>query len=231
MSSYSYDFQSFLELRVNKSIVIAQYKKFLFLPQIAETMNLLKLTACILFSFVTLISISSCEKESEKRKSNLYIKSDIPFTGAQIKPVSSPSAGTGTMDVWYDKRDGVLNYAIRWSGLSDSIIAIRISGPAPIGFNTVNPAFNPAPASFNAYSTTPYLSTQTFLGSSPKALYPSSGTFSGSIFVDGAKVKEEDVLSGQYYVTLHTKTVLPIAPPGSYLFRWLGEVRAQIAFD
>jgi len=194
-------------------------------------MNLTRLTAFTLFSFVTLITISSCEKESEKRKSNVYVKSDIPFTGAQIRPVSSPSAGTGTMDVWYDKRDRVLNYALRWSGLSDSIIAIRISGPAPIGYNTVNPAFSPVPATFNSYSTTPYISLQTFLGTAPRALYPSSGTFSGSIFVDGVKIKEEDVIGGQYYVTLHTKTILPIAPPGSYLFRWLGEVRAQIAFD
>lgn len=194
-------------------------------------MNLPRLTACFLFSVLALTCLPSCEKEGEEKKSNLYVKKDIAFTGAQIKPVASPSAGTGSMDVWYDKREKILNYAIRWSGLSDSVIAIRICGPAPIGFNTVNPAFNPAPATFNAYATSPYIPVQVFLGTAPRALYPSSGTFAGAILVDGAKVKEEDVLNGQFYVTIHTKTILPIAAPGSYLFRWLGEVRAQVEFD
>lgn len=194
-------------------------------------MNLLKLTACISCSIVTLLSISSCERESDERDENLSVKTGIPFSGAQIRPVASPSPGTGLMDVWYDKRERVLNYVISWSGLTDSVIAIRVTGPAPAGFNVVNPAFSPTPATFNSYSTTPYASTQTFTGTAPKALYASSGSYTGSLFIDGVKIKEEDVLNGNYYVTLHTKTILPIAPPGSYLFRWLGEVRAQITFD
>ncbi|RYY56260.1 MAG: CHRD domain-containing protein [Chitinophagaceae bacterium] len=189
------------------------------------------LTACFLFSALALTSLSSCEKESEQKKANLYVKKDIAFTGAQIRPVSSPSAGTGSMDVWYDKREKILNYAIRWSGLSDSIIAIRINGPAPSGFNAVNPAFNPAPAAFTNYSTSPYVTKQLFIGTAPRALYPSSGTFAGTMLIDGVRVNEDDLLNGQYFFTLHTKTLLPVAIPGSFLYRWLGEVRAQIEFD
>lgn len=195
------------------------------------TMTLLKLAATTAFCITTLLSISSCEKESDERRSNLYIRNDISFTGSQIKPTASPSTGTGKMDIWYDKRDRVLNYVINWNGLSDSIIAIRVSGPAPVGFNTVNPAFAPAPATFASYATTPYVSLQTTLGTAPKALYPPTGRLAGSFFVDGVKVKEEDVLAGKYYITLHTKTILPIAAPGSYLYRWFGEVRAQMSFE
>ncbi|MET0636242.1 MAG: CHRD domain-containing protein [Chitinophagaceae bacterium] len=194
-------------------------------------MTILKLTASLTLCLGALFIISSCEKESEKRKDNLFVKNNIPFSGSQIKPVASPSAGTGTMDVWYDKREGYLNYALRWSGLSDSIIAIRINGPAPIGFNAVNPAFAPTPPTFTSFNTSPYVTVQTFVGSSPRALLPSSGTFSGTLLVDGVRVKEDELLAGRYFVTLHTKTILPTTPPGSFLFRWLGEVRAQITLN
>ena len=192
-------------------------------------MNPIKLIACLACTLVTSTLISSCEKDSDN--SGFIVKNGIPFTGAQIRPVASPSPGSGEMDVWYDKETKVLNYALRWTGLTDSVIAIRINGPAPIGFNAVNPAFSPAPAAFTSFATTPYREVQTFLGSAPRALLPPSGTFAGSMLVDGVRVTEDNLMNGQYFVTLHTKTLLPVAIPGSFLFRWLGEVRAQITLQ
>ncbi len=192
-------------------------------------MNLLKLTATASLFVIALAGLSSCEKESEKQKVNLYMKDDIVLTGAQIKPTPSPSAGLGKISVSYDKRNKVLNYLITWSGLSDSVIAIRINGPAPYGFNSVNPAFTGANP--NSFTTTPYLVLQQFTGTAPKALYGSNGSYTGTLAVDGVKVKEQDLLNGYYYVTLHTKTMLPVVFPGNFLFRWLGEIRAQITFD
>ena len=175
---------------------------------------------------------SACEKDSEKDKANLYQKSDIPVTGAQVAPNGTPSSGLGTLTVSYDRRERLLNYTISWSGLSDSVVAVRVNGPAPIGFPALNPAFTGA--SPTSYTTTPYVVLQQFTGqtSAPfRPLYPSSGSYTGTLQVDGVKVKEQDLLNGLYYVTLHTKTILPVASPGNLYYRWFGEIRGQIVWQ
>jgi CHRD domain len=195
------------------------------------TMKLFKLTVLASLCFALFMGLSSCEKDSEKDKANLHIKTDIPVTGAQIVP-ASPSPGTGKLSINYDRRNKVLNYTITWTGLSDSVVAIRINGPAPSGFSALNTSFTGA--SPTLYTTTPYIVIQQFTGATTapfKPLYPSTGSFSGTLSVDGVKVKEQDLLNNLYYFTIHTKTVLPGSPPASLFFRWYGEIRAQINFQ
>jgi hypothetical protein len=189
------------------------------------------------------INLASCEKDDEKKKGTLHVKTEIPATGAQISPSASPSSGLGSLSVSYDTKGGVLNYAITWSGLSDSVIAIRICGPAPVSYSslntlfsgwTVQPTFKPL-----ADTTTPYIYLQQFTAGNTttssgvaKGLYPSSGSFTGSLLVDGVKIKESDLLNNLFYITIHTKTILPAVPsPSNLLYRWFGEVRAQIKFQ
>lgn len=194
-------------------------------------MKFSKLTALSTLCIALLAGFSSCEKESEKTKVFFYTKSDIPMTGAQVVP-ATPSSGVGSLSVSYDKRSKVLNYSMTWTGLSDSVIAIRINGPAPTGYSSLNTAFTGANPT--SYTTTPYLVIQQFTGgtSAPfKPMFPSAGTYSGSLTVDGNKFKEADLLNHQYYVTIHTKTILPVASPGNLLYRWFGEIRAQIVFQ
>lgn len=196
------------------------------------TMNLFKLTALASLCFVLITTIASCEKDSEKNKINAYSKSDIPVTGAQVAPTASPTTGLGTLSVSYDRRVGNLNYTLTWSGLSDSVVAIRVNGPAPIGYPLLNASFTGA--SPTLFTTTPYIVLQQFTGATTapfKALYPSTGTYTGTLQVDGVKVKEQDLLNGLYYITIHTKTLLPVSGTGTYLYRWFGEIRGQIQFD
>jgi hypothetical protein len=192
------------------------------------TMKFLKLTALSLLSLSFIVSMTSCEKDSEKDRVNKYTKSDIVVSGANIFP-ASPSPGLGKLTVNYDKRSKQLSYSLTWTGLTDSVIAIRINGPAPVGFNSLNAGFTGANPT--AFATTPYNVIQAILPSGSRPLYPSTGSYSGTLAVDGFKVKEADLLNNLYYLTIHTKTILPGSPPNSLFFRWFGEIRAQIVFQ
>src|SRR5689334_22269111 len=107
-------------------------------------MKFIKTTALLtlLVSFMML----SCEKEAEVKKTKVFSKNAVTLSGAQIAPASvvSTTSGTGKMDITYDKRTQILNYNVTWSGLTDSVIAIRIMGPAPLGYPSLNPAFTGA---------------------------------------------------------------------------------------
>ncbi|MEO5564415.1 MAG: CHRD domain-containing protein [Chitinophagaceae bacterium] len=157
-------------------------------------MKLLKLTAVLSLLIVSLFSIISCEKEEEKKKANFFIKNDILLSGSQENPAVVTSA-VGHMDVWYDKRVRILNYVVSWSGLSTNPTGFHIHGTAPVGFNaSVQQNFS-----------------LTGLGK--------SGTYSGTLLIDGVKFKESDLLSGLFYVNMHTTT-----NPS-------GEIRGQITFQ
>ena len=193
------------------------------------TMRLFRLTVLASLSIAMIGGFSSCEKDSEKEKVNFYTKSDIPMTGAQIAPAQSPSTGSGKLTVSYDKRGRVLNYKLSWTGLSDSVIAIRLNGPAPLGYSALDPTFTGANPT--AFTTSPYKVIQIFTGTAPKALYPATGSFTGSVNIDDVKVREQDLLNYLYYFTIHTKTSLPVAAPGNFLYRWFGEIRGQVVFQ
>ena len=160
-------------------------------------MRFIKLTAFSLIFFTTILSLSSCEKEAESKKGVVYQKTGIVMSGAQENP-ANPSGALGTMDVTYIKGTKMLTYKVTWSGLTGAPIAAHIHGLAPVGFNagvfqTIIAAASPA--------------------------YGISGSFSGSLLVDGIVVKEENLLSGLYYINIHTPTYTG------------GEIRGQIKFQ
>lgn len=194
-------------------------------------MKMPKLTACNFFLLALILGLSSCEREAEKQKVNVYTKTDIIGSGAQIAPDASPSPGLAKLSVHYDKRTKVLNYTIEWSGLTDSVIAIRLNGPAPVGYSALNLGFQVPAGDSAKFATTPYTTLQQTLGSDPKALAPPAGSFKGSLIIDDLIAKEQDLLNHYYYLTLHTKSLLPIPGAGRFLLRWFGEVRAQIVFQ
>ncbi|MCG2615609.1 CHRD domain-containing protein [Terrimonas sp. NA20] len=194
-------------------------------------MKLFRLTALGFLSFALFMGLSSCEKESEKKKVNFYTKSDISGTGAQIAPNPSPSTGLAKLSVSYDKRTKVLNYTISWSGLSDSVIAVRLNGPAPIGYSALRNPFTVATGDSTSFNTTPYIVLQQTTGTAPRALLPSTGTFTATFPIDEVTATELNLLNQYYYVTLHTKTTLPVPGAARFFFRWFGEVRAQVVFQ
>jgi hypothetical protein len=124
------------------------------------------------------------------------------MSGAQQNPPNA-SVATGILNINYSKVTKNLTYDFTWSQLSGNPTGIGIYGPAPIGYSV----FPPAP-------TTPPIQTISITGA-----VAAGGSRSGSLVVDGALIKEENLLSGLYYVNIRTA-----AYP-------TGEIRAQIKFD
>ncbi len=195
-------------------------------------MKFFQLTALAIVCSGLSLGFSSCQKDDQKDQTNIYQKSNIPVTGAQVAPAGTPTAGIGALSVSYDKRQKLLKYTISWSGLSDSVVALRINGPAPIGYPSLNPAFTGA--SPTLYTTSPYVNLQMFAGGTTapfRPLYANTGSYTGTLAVDGVKVKEQDLLNGLYFITIHTKTILPGTAPDNLYYRWFGEIRGQIVWQ
>lgn len=160
-------------------------------------MQLLKLTVLSSILFAVIVIVLSCEKETQR--ANYYVKTGITMSGAQETPVN-PSTAQGSLDVSYDKNIKVLVYKFSWSGLADTIVGIHIHGLAPVGFN----------ASI----------VQNILTVRNEAAFPfRGGSYSGTLLVDGVRIKEDDLLNGLYYLNIHSKVY-----PG-------GEIRAQVKFQ
>lgn len=166
------------------------YKNFLFLLQINQIMKLIKLTALPLIIFASLLVLSSCEPDSELKKTMEYRKNDIPITGSNVVPANG-SAALGKLNVFYNRETRLLTYSFNWSGLAANPSGIGIYGLAPAGF-AVSP-------------TTPI---QTISTSGTVA---ATGTKSGNLLVDGFAVKEQDLLNGLYYLLIRTNnTTYPV---------------------
>lgn len=175
-------------------------------------MQLLRLTVLSSLFLAFAVSFTSCEKEDEKKKDgHYYAKTDIPLTGAQSVP-ATPSGATGSMSVSYSKASKILTYTIKWTGLTDTIRAIEIYGPAPTGY-----------ASATVKQTLPGFSTNLKTNQSS---YPyQAGTYTGSVFADEVVIKELDILNHLYYVSIRTKAY-GFAAPGLP-----GEIRGQVRFQ
>jgi hypothetical protein len=175
-----------------------QLQKLLIFTSNHPTMQLIKQTALSLLTIVFILSFSSCEKESEKDKVTLFTKSGVVLSGAQETP-PNPSAALGSLDITYSKGSKTLVYKFTWTGLADTIVGIHIHALAPQGFAAGI--------------------VQNILTTKNEALFPfRGGSYSGTLLVDGVKIKEENLLNGLYYLNIHSKTY-----PG-------GEIRAQIRF-
>ena len=166
-------------------------------------MRLIKLTALSFLLFAFVLNITSCERDGERKKASVeYLKSAIPMTGAQENNPANVSTALGSLDVYYAKSSKTLSYKFTWNGLTDTIIGIHIHGLAPVGYNAG------------------IIQNILVLNTKNEAMFPyRGGSYSGTFLVDGALVKEENLLNGLYYLNIHTKTY-----PG-------GEIRGQIKFQ
>jgi len=141
---------------------------------------------------IALLTLVSCDR-SDDNYSDFIFTRNIVLSGQNEVPAVN-TAATGIASLEYNKRNKTLSYTINFSGLSANASAAHIHGLAGPGFNAGI--------------------VQTF-GGFPAA---TSGTYRGTLFADGVQVKEDDILSGRFYINIHTAT-----NPG-------GEIRGQIVF-
>ena len=151
-------------------------------------MRLPKLTALLLS--VSAFVFASCEKSEDVEAQNTYVGTTT-MSGAQETPAITTSA-SGTVEASYNRLSKTLTYKVSFSGLAANASAAHIHGTAPTGYAAGV--------------------LQTFVGF-PAA---TSGTYSGSLLIDGVKFTESNLLAGLYYVNIHNAT------------RPAGEIRAQI---
>ena len=163
----------------------------------------LKLTALLSFVLYLAFLLPSCRADDIYLHQNIFNKQNIPMTGSQNVPANSSTA-KGSLDVEYNKREKTLTYVIRWENLSGPPTSIAIYGLADAGF--IAP---PAPLG-------PFTNgiAQTITGFPAAA----TGSFTGSLYVDGVLIRETDLLNGKYYVAIRTA-----AFPA-------GQIRGQIDF-
>jgi hypothetical protein len=140
-------------------------------------MKLPKLTAFALASCFAVLS--SCTNNSQEIYEDNYYTATVTMNGAQETPAVVTNAG-GVLTANYNKLSKVLNYTISFSGLSGNATMAHIHGTAEAGFAAGV--------------------LQTFSGFPLKT----SGTYTGTLFFDGIKIKEEDLLAGKYYANIHT---------------------------
>ena len=126
--------------------------------------------------------------------SNAMNKTGITLSASNEVPVNKSTA-SGTADVKYDKDSHMLTYTVNWSGLTDKPTMAHIHGTAPKGVNAGVKK-----------DLTRVLVKET------------KGSFTDSVKVDGNMIKEDSLLSGFYYINIHTPK-----NPG-------GEIRGQIVF-
>jgi len=137
-----------------------------------------KLTAFLIP--LAIIVFIACKKTSEVEKENIYVGKSLPMTGAQETPAVNTSA-TGTIDAEYNRLTKTLSYKFSFSGLTDSTTAAHIHGLGEAGV--------------------PAAVVQTF-SPWPKV---KAGSYTGTLLVDGVKIREEDLLAGRYYINVHSK--------------------------
>ena len=149
-----------------------------------------KLTA-LLLSLPLFILISCKDDTKEVERENIYYGTLLPMSSSQETPPFTSSA-TGTIDANYNRLTKTLSYKISFSGLSGNATAAHIHGLGEAGVTAgVLQTFSPFPAA-------------------------TSGTYSGTLLIDGVKFTEEYLLGGRYYMNIHTA-----AKPA-------GEIRGQL---
>lgn len=152
----------------------------------------MKRTILLGAAFLLMATLPACDKDDDD--DNVVQKSGLAISGSQEVPPVTTTA-SGTMNVSYDKSSKVLSYTVNWQNLTAAPVMAHIHGTAPRGVN----------AGVKHDFTAPL----------PKTV---SGTYSGTVTVDGMAIKEDSLLNGFYYVNIHTPTY-----PG-------GEIRGQIEF-
>jgi hypothetical protein len=168
-------------------------------------MNKLKLIA--LCSLLSAFFLTACESDDDTRLDpdySRYISNyDFFLTGAQQIPANTSTA-SGRIEGTYDRRTKTYTYKLTWAGLSSAVTSIHIHGIADKGYIAL-----PTPLGLYANGIV-----QTAFGNATAT----SGTYSGSLYVDGSVIREADLLANKFYVDIHTTNF-----PG-------GEIRAQLNF-
>lgn len=166
-------------------------------------MNKLKLIA---LAFVLCV-FTSCEKDDNLQGQKRFSTNvDFNMTAAQQIP-SNTSTATGTIQGTYDRQTKRYDYTVAWADLSSNISSIHIHGIADRGSNAI-----PA-GPIASYPGGIVQTLQGFVAANR------TGSISGSLFVDGVAVREQDLLNNKFYVDIHTVNF-----PG-------GEIRGQIIFQ
>ena len=122
-------------------------------------------------------------------------RSYFPLSAKQEVPVGT-SAASGSARISYNHKTRMLSFTVSWDSLSGNPTGAHIHGMAGLGVSG-NVKYD-------------------FSNSFPKT---TSGTYSGSVTVDGVNIKKDSMLDRLYYMDIHTSK-----NPG-------GEIRGQIIFD
>ena len=140
-------------------------------------MRLPKLTAIILS--ISIISLISCKSTEQVEKDNIYVGNALPMSSSQETPLFTSTA-SGSIDANYNRLTETLTYKLTFTGLSGNATAAHIHGLGEAGVSAgVLQTFTPFPAA-------------------------TSGSYSGTLLIDGVKFTEEFLLAGRYYMNIHT---------------------------
>ena len=144
-----------------------------------------------LFSILTLLITlyTACKEDLP----TIISRRNLVMSGANEIP-AKPGPGSGTFDIDYNQSTRILTYTVKWNSLTGNVTGFHIHGSADKFTNA------PVLQNFTGYPTTP------------------SGTYTGTLLVDGVVIKEEDLFRGGFYINIHTAL-----NPG-------GEIRGQIEF-
>lgn len=165
-------------------------------------MNKLKISFLCATLMAVILFLSSCVKDKDD---TVFYITAAPLTAAQTIPPSNATS-SGTIDANYSRGTKTLSYKVSWTNLMDTATLLHVHGLADAGAIAIAPYPNGI--------------IQTFTRTSTPALSPKKdASFSGTLYIDGTVLKEEDLLAGKYYIDLHTK-----AKPA-------GELRGQLVFD
>jgi hypothetical protein len=151
--------------------------------------------------FAVVLATSILYSCSDTIDDQILVAKNLPLDGTQEVP-GKMVAGNGTMDVSYNRGLKTVYYTIKWNSLT---------GAPTTGFGL----YGSAAKGYRAPSII-----QSFTG------FPAAqaGTYSGTVFIDGVVLKEEDLLSGLYYINVATAAnPISAANPAQS-----GEIRGQI---
>jgi hypothetical protein len=140
------------------------------------------------------VILNSCKDKVDDR---VLVATGLPMDGTQQVPTKQV-AGNGTIDAYYNRNLHTLYYTVKWNSLTGNPIAgFGLYGPAAKKFKgTLLQSFSGFPAA-------------------------QAGTYSGTVFIDGVVLKEEELLLGEYYISIPT-AANPTTPVAG------GEIRGQI---
>ncbi|HUR10196.1 MAG TPA: CHRD domain-containing protein [Flavitalea sp.] len=143
------------------------------------------------FSMLTLVItlLAACKEDLP----TIISRRNLPMSGANEIPAKTGS-GNGSINIDYNQSTRILTYTVTWNSLSGPVTGMHIHGSADKFTNA------PILQNFSGYPTT------------------QSGTYTGTVLVDGVVIKEEDLFRGGFYINIHTAL-----NPG-------GEIRGQIEF-